>query len=199
MTGTNKKLRIKDMWQRIQLGYAKHPTESKLDHLTEKMLSKDKPSAKLKAHAAETRALIPIINDLVHSVLDGADPMSIDATVIHASHELGQCYACLSADYPHATREQDLATHCRKFCSLWVALEDNSDRFRVKPNMHLFQELCEFEIPGSPARTWTYRDEDFGGSMAQLGKRRGGCKKAGTIGTQILNKFCCRFRLPDFL
>ena len=122
--------------------------------------------------------------------------LSVQATVLHATRELSHCYRCLSSTT--LFRRDLLAQHSRRFCTLWVALEGLvGGIFRVKPKMHLFQELCEMEFPTSPTYTWTYRDEDFGGSCVALGRRRGGHKGAGTLGRQVLRKFCGRHRLPD--
>ena len=64
-------------------------------------------------------------------------------------------------------------------------------RFRVKPKMHLFLELC---ISGSkPSLSWTYRDEDFGGTAAQLSRRRGGLLSAKATS----HNFLLRFRLKQ--
>ena len=195
MVGNSRKERLNDLWQRIQALYRDYPDASKLDNLTENMLSLDKPSPKLKAYAAECRGLVPIMATLASQILDDSDPASVEATVLHCTMELSQCYSCLSSSTLFA--RDLLAEHSRRFCTLWVALEGlGGDIFRIKPKMHMFQELCEVELPTSPTYFWTYRDEDFGGSLVSLGRRRGGHKGAGTLGAQILRKFCCRHRLP---
>eukprot|EP00971_Amphidinium_carterae_P046157 908670-Amphidinium_carterae.1 len=48
----------------------------------------------------------------------------------------------------------------------------NSDRYTVPPKLHLFLELAREGV--RPSMSWTYRDEDFGGCMAALARRRGG-------------------------
>ena len=54
---------------------------------------------------------------------------------------------------------------------------------------HLFLELCS--SGEQPARFWTYRDEDFGGSVAQLSRRRGGL----LIVQQFSSGMLARFRM----
>eukprot|EP00974_Lingulodinium_polyedra_P099589 9645681-Lingulodinium_polyedra.AAC.1 len=43
----------------------------------------------------------------------------------------------------------------------------------------------------------TYREEEFGGSVAALGRRLGGHNTATSVGMQTLLKFCARHKLPD--
>lgn len=68
--------------------------------------------------------------------------------------------------------------------------------------MHLFQELCEMqeatEPMTRPSMHWTYREEEFGGTVAGLGRRMGGPNTAASVGEQVIVKFCALHRLPDF-
>ena len=61
----------------------------------------------------------------------------------------------------------------RKFCALKVALEARRPGiFRVKPKLHFFHDLCEHDEGGGPAAHWTYGEEDCGGSMVAMARRR---------------------------
>jgi len=192
MPGANIQHRLNALWHRILAGYERHVTESKLDNLTLAMLKYGKPtSPKLKAHAAEVRGLIPIARDLVELLLDDADP--IDHTVKMAMVSLSACYDCLSADHPSPNAFKD---HSRRFASLFVALEQRTTTFGIRPKLHMFQELCEMTVGSRPAAHWTYRDEDFGGSLVALAKRRGGRTIPKTIGCRVLSKFMARHKLP---
>ena len=62
----------------------------------------------------------------------------------------------------------------------------NTDR-RVKPKMHLFLELCI--EGGKPATCWTYRDEDWGGSVAKMSRRRGGLLSTAAYSSNLLDRF----------
>ena len=100
------------------------------------------------------------------------DDVLEEATVkAAASHLLGK-YANLARD---AFSHESLADHSRKFAVLWRALEAFTVEpfWRTKPKLHQMQELCEM-LEHNPSLNWTYRDEDFGGVMAQLcmGSRR---------------------------
>ena len=107
---------------------------------------------------------------------------------------LSACYQSLARN----AAEGELATNCRKFCLLAVALEEACPgEFGVKPKLHLFQELCEMELPTQPAKTWTFRDEEHGGSVVAMGRRLGGANTPHSLGMQTLLKFCARHRVPD--
>ena len=93
-----------------------------------------------------------------------------------------------------------MAHHSRTFALLQVALEThaeqhNSLNWYVKPKLHMFQEMCEF---GStrPATCWTYRDEDFGGSVASYAWRRGGALTAVSVSSMVLIKFRAKHNVP---
>jgi hypothetical protein len=60
--------------------------------------------------------------------------------------------------------------------------------FKVKPKMHLFLELCM--QGGEPAKHWNYRDEDFGGSVAAFGRRRGQRRSMRAFSVACIAKFC---------
>ena len=67
----------------------------------------------------------------------------------------------------------------------------------MKPKLHL---LLELGLEGSnPSSSWTYRDEDFGGSMAHLSRRRGGLLKPLPTSSNLLRRFAIRHRLPHLL
>ena len=90
----------------------------------------------------------------------------------------------------------NLADNSRRFCSLFVALENVSDVFHVRPKMHMMQEMLELSPVSDPVKNWTYRDEDFGGSAVQLWKPRGGPRSPCTAGHHVLRKFVARHRVP---
>ena len=146
---------------------------------------------KLKAHAAEVRNLIPIARDLAELMLGDADPM--DHTVKQAMFELSSCYNCLSHEYTDA---EDLKDHSRRFASLYVALEERSKVFGIRPKLHLFHELCEEIMDSKPAAHWTYRDEDFGGTIVALARSRGGQVNPKTVGNRALRNFLARHKVP---
>ena len=68
--------------------------------------------------------------------------------------------------------------------------------WRVKPKLHMWLELCDLTDGADPALTWTYRDEDLGGAVAQMGRRRGGKFSAERVGRNTLQRFCFRHPFP---
>ena len=189
--GGNQDQRIAAMWARIQLGYRQFPPHAKLDNLTGNMLSLTHAAPQLRAYGSEVRGLVPIIEDMATDKLAGTgDPT--DATVLRATRELSLCYAAMVAGSYDELRE-----HSRKFATIFVSLENAlPGQFRVKPKMHMMQEMCEMAGHTSIGSTSTYRDEEFGGSVVAMGRRRGGHNTAASVGRQTLLKLCARFQVP---
>ena len=95
------------------------------------------------------------------------DSEAIEQAMKQTTLELSACYDCLSQDarLPQTSSRITVAAPVLYGCPLRVA---QSKTFRVKPKLHLFQKLCEMDAAGEATAHWTYRDEDFGGSMASL-------------------------------
>ena len=72
------------------------------------------------------------------------------------------------------------------------AIAEGKNLWRVKPKMHLFQELC-FE-DANPSDSWTYRDEDFGGYLAASSRCRGGKATVRSVNEMVLNNFKAMFQ-----
>ena len=59
--------------------------------------------------------------------------------------------------------------------------------WRIKPKLHMFLEVCS---DGSkPSAYWTYRDEDWGGTVAQFCRRRGGLLSVRAFSANMLQRF----------
>ena len=193
LPGASHKSRVEAMWKDIQAWYKRHGVENRLDNLCPSMLqgSSTKPP-KLRAKAAQARSLVPYAVYAADSFLAGSD---VEAAAKAMANQLAACYECLSPDkFDHGK----LAHHCRRFCGLAVAMEERHDGilWRCKPKIHLFQELAEFLVD-CPSLFWTYRDEDFGGSMAQLARKRGGPATSGSISKNVLLRHCAKHKLPS--
>ena len=77
---------------------------------------------------------------------------------------------------------------------MYSALSSQSDDeryWKMKPKMHMFQELVEFQTwdLGHPARFWTYQDESFVGAIAKLAMLRGGPRIAASAAKRALDRF----------
>ena len=63
---------------------------------------------------------------------------------------------------------------------IYVELSDadmeGTNTWRIKPKLHMVQEMLEFQSKelGNPRGFWEYLDEDFVGSIAKLAMRKGG-------------------------
>ena len=99
--------------------------------------------------------------------------------------------------FPHGDAAAALKENSRKFALLFVALEARSEppAWRVKPKLHLFQEMCE-TTDSCPSLCWGYRDEDFGGSLSQLSRRRGGSNNPASTAKSVLVRFMAKHAVP---
>ena len=122
------------------------------------------------------------------------DDVLEEATVKAAVLHLFGMYANLSHN---SFSHESLADHSRKLALLWRALENSTAEpfWRTKPKLHQMQELCVM-LEHNTSVNWTYRDEDFGGFMAQLCRIRGGIAIAKQVGRNALTKFFARHELP---
>ena len=186
LPGRSLKVRTAALWVRIQAGYTANNTADRLQNLVPTMIKQDKKAPKLRWSAAQCRALIPISNTLASQLLNDADPVECAAKA--GMHHLHQCYMALSHGSIFAA--DVLREHSTKFAAQYVALEAfaaDPHSWKVKPKLLLFLELCS---DGSrPAMFWNYRDEDFGGSVAHLSRRRGGCLSVKAFSGNMLDRF----------
>ena len=191
--GQNRTQRCSALFVSLQAWYDAHQVESRLDNLTWTMIKQPKKTPKLRAKAAEARALVPFALEQAEAKFSSVDP--VEHSALLCARHLAQCYNCLSvANY----RADVMKENCKAFCLLYCALEATASNpmfWRVKPKLHLFQELCEFET-GAPSLAWCYRDEDFGGTMAKLSRTRGGKSTPLATGTNALLAFYAKNHVP---
>jgi len=122
------------------------------------------------------------------------------AALRQAAYHLDQVYGALSESHP--SPEATMKEHGPKFAVHYVALHDfcspgNRASFRIKPKLHLFLHICSDGTV--PRKTWTYRDEDFGGSVAKMARRRGNLLSNKVTSMNVLSRFkmvnpCIRLR-----
>ena len=191
--GNTKAARVSSLFVKIQAFYQANNVDNRLKTLTKLMLRK-KPSAspKIRASASEARALIAFAK---HEAEASLDPTNMyQQTILEATLHLHSCYSMLAHN---AWDKTSMEMHCVKFCILYKALEAyataaDKNLWRVKPKMHLFQELC-FE-DANPSDSWTYRDEDFGGYLAASSRCRGGKATIRSVNVMVLNNFRAKFQ-----
>ena len=192
--GASLKLRTNALWQQMQTYYAEQATNDRLQDLTALMIRKQgAKTPKLRASAAEARALVGFGYQLAVS-MEAASPEDLErhAARVAAKH-LEDCYDCLTTGNTDFLRDSST-----KF-GLQVADLHNFDdtNWACKPKMHLVVELCGQGI--EPTLTWLYREEDFGGTMAHLARRRGGVMKPGPTSAGALTRFTIKQGVPRLL
>jgi hypothetical protein len=172
--------------------YKDNQITSRLDNLYPSMICQSGKQPKLRGKAAECRYLVPFAKLLVTNHF--SDENVYEKTIKQATFALNKCYDCLSM---HRFSAEVLANSSKEFALLSCALEKHaqSKRWRVKPKLHLFQEMCECS-DSQPSTCWTYRDEDFGGSMASTSRKRGGKTSPGSLATSVLTKFAIKNPMP---
>ena len=191
--GSNISERIKSLFVKLQAWYAANNVTDRLQVLTEGMLRKKASySPKLRAYAAEVRALVPFA-EYISEELDNAD--IVHNTIKQAAKHLNNCYLNLSANDFSSI---NLKNEAIKFCNLYGALQEYAQRsglvaWKVKPKFHLFLEMT---MEGhNPSLNWTYRDEDFGGSVAAASRSKGGPSVVECTAARYLNKFRGKHRV----
>ncbi len=192
---------IKLLWQRIQSFYKAFAVPSRLDYLNRRVIKEGKHSPKLRSKAAQCRYLVPLVAQLAFEHLHPEDQHS--QTVMHVVLLLQQLYQFLSCDpFPGLAAAQC----CRQMCILLSALEmeavaEGQNVWRMKPKVHIVQEMLEYQTLASssnPKLCWTYRDEDWGGWVAQCAQSRGGRGSPASVALQVEQRFLAFFGFaPD--
>ena len=185
MEGRNQKQRVSSLFLKIKSYYERNNVQSRLPTLTKEMIWKEKARGpKLRAKASEAKALVVFADELCNEFLDDAP---VNKAVKVCCQLLVQCYGCLK----HESFQQPLlGDSARKFNLQYIALGSITAEglFGFKPKHHIWQHLCE-EIRSCPSLSWTYRDEDFGGTLAALNRQRGGANTPLGVSTTVLQKF----------
>ena len=134
---------------------------------------------------------MPFASKTARRILSTAD--AIEHAAILAIESLHECYKALS--HESIFYKDILRTEATKFAINYTALDnafDDPKIWKTKPKIHIFVELCS---EGSrPSTFWTYRDEDFGGSVARSSRRKGGMLKVRSYSSAMLTRF--RIRNP---
>jgi len=202
LEGSNQEKRIQSLWREIKQWYSANMVESKIDKLCASHFLKEKKSPKLSAKAASIRQLIPFLQYITEKLFQNTDDRVTEyhRTVLHLARSLNEAYALL-----HDWDAEKMARSCRRTCLLLRSLRDHavskkpdSLDWKMKPKVHIFQELCEYVAPikGNPKDYWYYKDEDFGGYLQKLGSRLGGPNTAKSIAVNVFQKFCILNRMP---
>jgi len=186
--GNNKKEQCASLYAEILAQYKMNGVEDRLDCLFPSLFEHSDGPYKLRCSAAKARALVPIACNLAQEMLDSRVPKF--AAIKQAAFHLSQVYFALSANHPSPAAT--MAEHGLKFAVQYVALHDfcngaDSYAWRIKPKLHLFLHIVSDGTV--PRLTWTYRDEDFGGSVARMARRRGNLLSSSCTSLNVLSRF----------
>ena len=161
----------------------------KIDDLTVEMVKRDGKAPKMRCKGAECRGLVPfgvMCAQRMHETLGTIR----SRTILSCISALMDVYMLIDCDrYP----KQEGVVASRRVCIMYKALFDTSTDplWRMKPKIHMFQELMEYVAPelGNPRKFWNYADEDFVGMVAKLTFSRGGIQTAGPTALKVLNRY----------
>ena len=175
----------------MQTWYAVAKPPARLDALTVEMLRQPGKGPKLRSKAGECRYLVPFAYELAKEYDNGTPHRRTVHKLLENFHQVTEC---ISTEPFNAAVAADA---CRKTCLLFVSLENEAlargdeKSWRVKPKMHMFQELTEYLGPelGTPRNYWTYRDEAWGGWLSKTAERRGGAKWAASVALNLLQRY----------
>ena len=183
--GASREERLRAMWRSINIWYDSHRVADRLHKLTLLMLKKDKSTSmpKLKCMAGVCRALEGWVHDECNKLLDASD--GVEGAILHASNHFHECFELLRRSTIY--RKDLMMESGRKFVLLYASLAEKLPRiFRCKPKVHLFLHLIQ---ESDPKRTWTYRDEDWGGTASRLSRRRGARMGTKPFSSNTLDRF----------
>ena len=191
--GSNFEVRAAYLWELIQTFYRREGVKDRLHQLTSNMVK----SGLTSLGAAELRALIPFGLELTTRM---CGELHSDLRTLHAVHaamgHLKGAYDCLHVDVERVRGPQGvLFNQAVAFHSLLVTLnEEHPDLWELRPKHHMFLELAYED--SMPSRTWTYREESHGGSVAHQTRRRGGPASTLACSRTALTLFCAREPFP---
>ena len=196
--GDNKKQKCAKIFDEMMAYYKEHDISDRFDCLLPTFFEPKDGPYKMKGGAAKIRALVPFVWQLAQEMLDVSVPKY--CALRQAAFHLNEVYSALSEGHPDPCAA--MKEHGMKFAIQYVALHDHLHpaddlAFRLKPKLHLFLHITSDN--SIPRLTWTYRDEDFGGSVARMARRRGNILKCSSTSGTCLAKFkmsnpCIRIR-----
>lgn len=186
--GGNKDERCSNLYLEIAAYYEAQGVSDRFDCMQLSFFEPKDGPYKLRGSAAKIRALVPFVWQLAQEVLDINLPVHV--AMRQAAFHLNEVYSALSS--AHADACASMKEHGIKFAIQYVGLHDflnaaDDKAWRIKPKLHLFLHITSDS--SLPRLFWTYRDEDFGGSVARMARRRGNLLKCGSTSSCCLSRF----------
>ena len=183
MPAPNQESRVKLLWKEINEFYVNYGIKDRLKKFTKNTIRPEASQPpKLHASASQCRALVYFGHLAAQKFLSDTEPDEYAAKT--AAYHLNVCYSTLKTPNKDALFKSSQA-FVLQYAALFAT--SNGIAWRIKPKAHMFLELC---AEGSrPELTWTYRDEDYGGTIAKTCKMRGRWKKVKCFSTHALDLF----------
>ena len=190
--GKTRQDRVSQLWKAIKEHYRVHKTSTQLQNLTLEMIKQDNKAPKLRAKGGETRGLVPFGFALACQMQEKT-PCDSNENLVRMMAKLLDLYMVTSLP----TWNPEVAERsCREFLVLYryfntLAETTGKDLWRLKPKIHLMQELFEYQghQAGNPRNFWTYRDESFVGFLGTMAHPRGGKHTVASVPVACMNKY----------
>ena len=190
--GRNRKEQVQDLQSKMKDHYKRMGTKNRINQLTAEMIKRDGKAPKLRSKGAESRHIVPFALEIA-TAMHANGPNDHTLTVLRLVSALMDFYMTLGVrPYPVELAKKA----CRAVCLLYVALNEEAvaagkDAWRVKPKLHIFQEMGEYQTEqlGDPKSYWCYTDEDFVGLCSEIGFSRGGPSTAETTPGRVCDRF----------
>ena len=188
--GSSIEARVATLNTKLKTYYSVVRPLCRVDFLTREMIKPPSKGPKFRAKAAETKGVLPFAVSLALDMSE-ASPREHYHTIASCASALMDFYVLLDHDEWLADAASETV---RRFCLLYKALsaESSDERlWRMKPKMHMLQELVEFQVHdlGHPARYWTFQDESFVGEIAKLAMSRGGPRNVASAAQRTLDRY----------
>ena len=204
--GRNQEQRLAVVWKDMLAWYDSQAAtnllvkNNRLKVLPLKRFKQDKKRPCLKASGGQIRALVPYFLKLAQSwpLQDIPQDLVPEVELVQgAMADLERCYQTLSKSYgPGAS--SDLKCHSIRFAEQLVRLSVLKEaRYSLPPKLHMWLELCA--EGANPSLSWNYREEDFGGCLASMARRKGGRESGLATSMNCLQGFMLKQPLPTFL
>ena len=194
LRGATQKARCLDLWRRfIQPVYEETGVQTRLTALGLTTVKQDKKGPNLGGTASCVKALVPFGRIFAeHMVAVHSSPTT--RAMCAAAQHLERAYQALSSKAAFGT--ELMQEEGQKFCLQYAALREihgDGKLWKLTPKFHIFLHMLEDE--SRPALYWNYRDEAFGGTVARLGRSRGGKKTLTSMSVRVLSGFRIRERM----
>lgn len=191
------------LWESIQQKYKSMKVAERFTNLTlSQFINVDKTSTAvplLKGKAAEIRHLVPVLASVAWDKAQAGGGLK-QSHIAQCLHNLACFYDTVaSADFFMTAAEAAEAFSCVQKCFqhyAWLQQEaKNPCLFQFSPKFHWAYHLAQLCRYQNPKTFWTYRQESWVGSMANLAHSCSHGTKATRLSTSLCQKYLLGFQL----